>query len=154
MSTSWGGMAAGDSMVYPVQMVDGELATRCPELATWISEHMPPVTWDTCGQEDTVGPRVRRLGLTRASVRCLTKGCVWTPLSPGAGHQASPVVSVQVSSVVSVQASSVVSVQASSVFSLGVLHTVAPYDSDKRVTKLHLVTSNTRTSIQSRISGA
>ena len=138
MSTSWGGMAAGDSMVYPVQTVDGELATRCPELATWISEHVPPVTWDTCGQEDTVGPRVRRLGLTRANVRCLTGGCVWTPLSPGAGHQAS----------------SVVSVQASSVFSPGVLHTVAPYDSDKRVTKLYLVISNTRTSIQSRISGA
>ena len=139
-------MAAGDSMVYPVQTVDGELATRCPELATWISEHVPPVTLDTCGQEDTVGPRLRRLGLTRASVRCVTGGCVWTPLSPGAGHQASPVVSVQVSSVVSVQASLV--------FSLSVLQTVAPYNSDKRVTKLYLVISNTRTSIQSRISGA
>ena len=115
-------------MVYPVQKVDGTLATCCPELATWIREHVPPVTWDTCRQEDTVGPRLRRLGLTRASVRCVTGGCVWTPLSPGAGHQASPVVSVQ----------------ASSVFSLGVLHTVAPYDSDKRVTKVYLVISNTR----------
>ena len=115
MSTSWGGMAAGDNMVYPVQTVDGQLASRCPQLATWISEHVPPVTWDTCHEDtDLQGPRLRRLHLTRNSVRCVTGDCVWTPLSPEDGHQPS----------------SDVSDQASSVFSLGVLHTVAPYDSD------------------------
>ena len=104
MSTGWGGMAAGDGMVYPVQTVDGELSTRCPDLATWISEHVPPVTWDTCHEDnnEAQGARLRRLHLTRASVRCVTGGCVWTPA------QGSP----------------------ASVFSLGVLHTVAPYDGD------------------------
>ena len=103
MSTSWGGMAAGDNMVYPVQTVDGTLATLCPELTTWIREHVPHVTWgDTCDDEEQ-GARLRRLHLTRASVRCVTGDCVWTPMFPP---------------------------EADHGFSLGVLHTVAPYDSD------------------------
>ena len=104
MSTSWGGMAAGDNMVYPVQTVDGELATRHPELSTWVREHVPPVTGDTCREEDEEqGARLRRLHLTRGSVRCVTGDCVWTPMPESDQPQG---------------------------FSLGVLHTVAPYDSD------------------------
>ena len=106
MSSSWGGMSAGDNMVYPAQTIDGGLAQRCPDLATWIREHVPPVSWDTRAEDERPGPRLRRLHLTRDSVRCETGGCVWSPVTEaGKGDLASD-------------------------FSLGVLHTVAPYDSD------------------------
>ena len=104
-STGWGGMEAGGGMVYPAQTLDGELATRCPDMASWIREHVAPVvTRDPHHALDTAdpGPRMRRLPLTRDQVRCVTGGSVWAPVS-------GPLAAV---------------------FPLGALHTVAPYNSD------------------------
>ena len=104
-STGWGGMEAGGGMVYPAQTLDGELATRCPDMASWIREHVAPVvTRDPHHALDTAdpGPRMRRLPLTRDQVRCVTGSCVWAPVS-------GPLAAV---------------------FPLGALHTVAPYHSD------------------------
>ena len=105
-STGWGGMEAGGGMVYPAQTLDGELATRCPDMASWIREHVAPVvTRDPHHALDTAdpGPRMRRLPLTREQVRCVTGGSVWAPVS-------GPLAAV---------------------FPLGALHTVAPYHSDR-----------------------
>ena len=105
-STGWGGMEAGGGMVYPAQTLDGELATRCPDMASWIREHVAPVvTRDPHHALDTAdpGPRMRRLPLTRDQVRCVTGGSVWAPVS-------GPLAAV---------------------FPLGALHTVAPYNSDR-----------------------
>ena len=105
-STGWGGMEAGGGMVYPAQTLDGELATRCPDMASWIREHVAPVvTRDPHHALDTAdpGPRMRRLPLTRDQVRCVTGGSVWAPVS-------GPLAAV---------------------FPLGALHTVAPYHSDR-----------------------
>ena len=105
-STGWGGMEAGGGMVYPAQTLDGELATRCPDMARWIRDHVAPVvTRDPHHALDTAdpGPRMRRLPLTRDQVRCVTGGSVWVPVS-------GPLAAV---------------------FPLGALHTVAPYHSDR-----------------------
>ena len=50
-------MEAGGGMVYPAQTLDGELATRCPDMASWIRDHVAPVvTRDPHHALDTADP--------------------------------------------------------------------------------------------------
>ena len=102
MSTRWGGLSAGDSMVYPVQTLDGELHSDGGDMRQWLSDHV-----STCARADDTdvgGDRMRRLHLTRDQVRCPTGAAVWSPVT---GHQ-----------------------DRRHMFSLGVIHTVAPYNTD------------------------
>ena len=103
MSTRWGGLSAGDSMVYPVQTVDGELHSDGGDMRQWISDHVPtsPGSDDT----DVGGDRMRRLHLTRDQVRCPTGRAVWSPVTGDVARR--------------------------HMFSLGVIHTVAPYNTDQ-----------------------
>ena len=53
-------------MVYPAQTLDGELGTRCPDMARWCRDNVAPVT--TRDTEQGAGARLRRLEESRDQV--------------------------------------------------------------------------------------
>ena len=59
-------------MVYPAQTLDGELGTRCPDMARWCRDNVAPVTTrDTeqgAGAGAGAGARLRRLEESRDQV--------------------------------------------------------------------------------------
>ena len=57
-------------MVYPAQTLDGELGTRCPDMARWCRDNVAPVTTrDTeQGAGAGAGARLRRLEESRDQV--------------------------------------------------------------------------------------
>ena len=42
-------------MVYPAQTLDGELGTRCPDMARWCRDNVAPVTARDTEQEMRYG---------------------------------------------------------------------------------------------------
>ena len=77
MSSTWGGLSAGDSMVYPVQCVDN---VTC-DLRPWILDNVPVADSDkvTDTEMEHQG-RSRRFHLNKSQVKCVTGDAVWTPM--------------------------------------------------------------------------
>ena len=76
-TSNWGGMSAGDNMVYPVQAVDN---VTC-DLRQWIQDNVPVAHIDKVrdSQMDHQG-RSRRFHLNNGQVRCITGEAVWSPM--------------------------------------------------------------------------
>jgi len=104
-TSNWGGMSAGDNMVYPVQSLDGEVHNDGGELRDWLQKNISVVENINEDEEDNKhGTRLRRLYLTRHEIRCQTGSAVWSPLLGNDFRR--------------------------NVFNGGVCHTVSPYNTD------------------------
>jgi len=114
-SSSWGGLSVGEDLLFPVQVLDGEvhqrLGGRQSELKKWIAENVPAVDHVEHIKEQSV--RALRDPQYDDKVKCTTGDVVWTPAFP-----------------------TDLDLQRS--FSLGILHTVSPYhDTLRRDELLH-----------------
>jgi len=103
-SSSWGGLSAGSDMLFPVQVLDGEvfqmLGGKNGELKKWIEKNVPSISVHKSTNHLENG---RHLRDPDKLVRCVTGSVVWTPCFPVVSHL-------------------------ESTFSNGILHTVAPYN--------------------------
>lgn len=107
MSSTWGGGSAGDDLLYPVQVLDGEvhqhLGGHQGELRKWIEENVPTTSMSmTKDVKDISARRPLRDPRERDKVKCPTGEAVWTPSFP-------------------------TNQLLQQLFSCGILHTVSPY---------------------------